>query len=219
MAQNNVSGLPSDGPGRLDVFLILHTQYRRPGDPGKGGHTGHPDCNHQVDHTGSQSGYNHNGHEQNGNGQKNIHHAHDDIVYLAAEVTGDRPQRSAGNQGDADCHCPHQKTDAGAVDQTREDVAAKLVCAEPVLRAGPQQTVRDVLLDDKGVVVRNLVSENCHQDQTDHNEQADHSQAVAAHSFPDLRRLAAPASAYGSFILIHNVPSSQRYWLLIRGSI
>lgn len=59
---------------------------------------------HQVDDTGSQSGYNGNGKQKAGYCQQDIHKTHDHVVDGAAVETGRCSKASTQDQGNGHCH-------------------------------------------------------------------------------------------------------------------
>ena len=78
-------------------------------------------------------------------GEEHVHEAHDDAVEPAAVVGGEKTERAAGDERDADRERAGGKRRAVAVEDAREHVAAELVGAEPVKRARPSQAPRHAL--------------------------------------------------------------------------
>jgi len=122
--------------------------------------------------------------EQVGEGEEEVHRAHDEAVDPATEVAGQRAEEAAQRQAQRDRGERDGQRGAGAVDDARQDVAAELVRAEQVLgvrrrAAGAQVLVRRVLGGE-------LRREDRHDDQEQHDDGADHAQAVAPEAAPDV---------------------------------
>ena len=95
-----------------------------------------------------------------------------------AEIGGEDADHRAADQADPDRDQRHLDRDARRVDGAREHVAAELVGAQPVRRAGPLEHDRDVELI--GRIGRDPIGEQRgEQDATD-QKPADQQQAMAA---------------------------------------
>jgi hypothetical protein len=108
--------------------------------------------------------------QQRGEGQRDVGEAHHHLVDPAAVVAGDQPHRQPDQEGDALRDDAGRQRHPRAVDETRPDVAALDVGAEPVRRRRTLQLVHEV--DAQRVMVRHQRREHRQQ-----HEQHDHGDA------------------------------------------
>jgi hypothetical protein len=93
------------------------------------------------------------GEEDERKGQLDVGQPHQEVVHAPAEVAGREPDGHAEKPGDQHGREPHHQRDTGAVDDSREDVAAQVIRAQHVkapagiLPAGFLEALADLLLE------------------------------------------------------------------------
>ena len=132
--------------GRLDELELPRAQHLpanqpRVADP--------PDERESQDHIG-QARTEYRDHrdcqQQPGKREEDIHHAADDFIDDAAEISGDRAEDRSEQRRHADDDEPDEERDSRPREHTREDVAAKLVEPEPVQAGRAFEAQRKLLI-------------------------------------------------------------------------
>ena len=179
----------ADGTGGLDVLLVLDGQHRGAHDPREGRNIGNTDGQHHVGDTGAHGRHQGDGQQNAGDRQKDVHDAHDDVIYPTAAIAGDSAQQAAHHGGDGDGDKGHRQGDPGTVDDAGQNVPAHLVSAQPVLGRGGLELQRRALLDHQGLIVKQQVGKNSQEDNDSQNNQSHHGHFVLFQAAPDRGRL------------------------------
>ena len=85
---------------RLDVLHIRHVDHRRTDNARERRNLRNDQRDNQVIDAGAQRGRNGDSQQQRRDAHKDIQHAHDDGVHLAAIIGNDRAQKAGNGAGD-----------------------------------------------------------------------------------------------------------------------
>lgn len=187
VAEQDAPVAGADGGAGFDILLIDDGQGRPSDDAGEGGGVGDGDGQHhdfdvRAEHRDNQDQQRHPGHSD-----EHVHCAHNDVVQLFI-VRRQKAQNAAENSGHNGGAKPDEYRIAAAVQDTAEDIPAKVVRAENMLRIGQLQRRGVVLV--RVIVGRDPRPGNCDQQEHQNNKQAAHGHLVHLQFAPDIRQLA-----------------------------
>ena len=135
---------PHDLTG-LDIFRALQGKHHTPDHSGNIGDGIEGDGRHGIFQAAAQYGHHHDGQQQAGEGQQEVHKPGDQGIQPTAVITGQHPQGHADGGADDGAHKAHQQGDPGAVDHTGQGIPAQVIRAQQVLPAGRGIFVGNVL--------------------------------------------------------------------------
>ena len=138
---------------------------------------------HRILDAGPERGDESQRQDQLGKGEEDVGDAHQDGIDPAAGIAGDRADQQADGRGDDGHQHDHVERQPRAVDHARQDIAAKIVGAEPVLGARRQQP-RAAQVADHRRIGRQHVGEGGDEQQRDDDRQAEHGQPVGGKAPP-----------------------------------
>ncbi len=141
----------AEGAARIDEFALFDGHDLGSDEAGVADPGGDGEGDDDIAEAGSEEGDEADGEEDAGEGEKGVADVDvEDGVGEAAVEAGERAGEDADEDGDGDDADGDEERDAGAEEDAREDVAAELVGAEGVVRAGGGEAVREVDLAGVG---------------------------------------------------------------------
>src|SRR5438445_10908278 len=121
MVEQDPPATERQGPHGLDILVLLDGQDAASDHPGINGDAHDPQGDDHVGGAGLQNDHDDDGQEEDGKGQDDIHHGHNQLIQPPAVEPRHDPQGNAGQRQD-DGEDPHVDGDATAVDDPTEDV-------------------------------------------------------------------------------------------------
>ncbi|PIT04739.1 hypothetical protein TSA1_31300 [Bradyrhizobium nitroreducens] len=165
-----------DPPGRvaecargLDIVLGLHDQHLATGQADEDRGCRDADCDHGVAEARPEERGERDRQDQERAGQHRIRDPADQRIDETAAIAGEQAERHADAERDRDRDQAREQGGARAIDDTAEDVAAKLVSAEPV--RGGRRLAHEAPARRDGIVGHDERREDRKQDERrDHDE-------------------------------------------------
>jgi hypothetical protein len=133
--------------GGVDVEILAGREDGAADQAGVARDLADADGDHHVLQAGAEDGDDDEGHQDAGEGEHDVDHAHHGGVHELAVVARQQAEDHADGGGDGDRDQADRERDAGAVEDAGEDVAAELVGAQPMLGGGWLGAVGRVDLD------------------------------------------------------------------------
>ena len=143
------------------------------------------DGKHEVKRALSKRGDDRDGHQDAGDGRENVTHAHDEVFKHASDIARCRAERDAHDERDRNGHETDRQRVTRTIADTREDIAAQIVGAEPVFARRMLHALFDVVGDDIGFVVKNVRGSKGDDDDDNEQNHTDDSALVFAQLPPD----------------------------------
>ncbi len=123
--------------GRGHVVLAQLAKHGRAGETHEMRLQDQRDGDHHVEKPRPQNGNHDQGQQQRGEGQDEVHDAHQHRIDPAAGIAGHKADDDAGYQGNEDHDRADQQRVAGAMDETGQDIAPHRIGAEQEGRLSP----------------------------------------------------------------------------------
>src|SRR5450432_179764 len=140
VAENDSQVARAQSPRGLDEFPFANRQDLGAHQPGIADPSAERQSENQVEQARAAEGYESDGQQDSGERQKRVNDDDvDEAVEQAPVVAGEGAYDEAEQQGEGDHASADQHGDAGAVDDTGEDIAAEFIGAEPVGARGGHQ--------------------------------------------------------------------------------
>ena len=157
------------GARRLDIGLVLHHQRRAARQPREDRNGVDRDRDDRVGQAGAEHADDHDREQHARKGEQHVDQPHDHGVDAAADIARHDADRHADRHRERDREHAFDQRDARAVDDAREQVAAELVGAEPVLGRRRHQHVHQVVL--VGIVGRDQRREDAAEHEHQHDRE------------------------------------------------
>jgi hypothetical protein len=139
MCRTRILGI-AERPRRLHELELPCTQHLPPDQPRIANPTNQRERDDDVRQTGAEHGDHGNGQQQTGKCEQDVHQPAQNFVDDSAE------EQRADRGGDSHDDQADEQRDPGAYEDAREDIAPKLVEAEPVAGTRPLEPQREFLI-------------------------------------------------------------------------
>jgi hypothetical protein len=157
------------------------------------------DGNHGIGQTWPEDGYKRQSQKQARKSQNNIHEPHDERVYGATDEAGEKPDQDAHHQGQRNDDAADEEGIAGAVEETRQQIAPDGIGTKKKPRASaflPNRRLKKGIAKLLGWTIRsNNIGKDCQEASERKNHKTGDGAAIFAKVAPELQKECQPAAA------------------------
>ena len=194
------------GHGSLHIFLMHHTQHNGADDAGIAGNVDNDEAGNDAVHALAKSGGQRQHQQHGGNADDGIHQAHHKGIINAAEVSTAGTNQHSQHHGDCRDGDADKQAVAGAIQDSCEQVTAKVIGAEPVVCIGCLHPLGRVNGYNVLVIIKCKAGNNRRQNQHNQHAHGNHADRMPRKIAPGIgKRLAGNGSGCQAILLFFSV--------------
>ena len=191
MAEDDLQIAHAGNARGFNIFLIAHREHCSARRTRKHRHIHEADGEHQHHDALPKRRHDRDAEQHARDAGKHLAHAQNQVFRKAAVVACDQPKGTAQHTGDRHGHDAHRKGIFCAVKHAGQHIAPILVRSKRVLRARRLEAFFNVLLNDVRIVIVYKLRNDCHNDNDDKHNKANHRARALFVIAPDLAEHAA----------------------------